>query len=862
MQIITTHVGCDFDGLASLVAAQKLHPGAKISFSGNLAQEVRDFIHLYGQLLSAVKVEEEDLHKIKKLILVDTRLVARIGIFGKLVGKKGIKIYIYDHHPSTPEDIKGDGGLCKEVGATTSILVELIRKRKIPITPFEATLFTLGIYEDTGSLRFSSTTHLDLESVAFLLKKGANLEIVSGFLNRNLNEKQNNLLRDFLEKAKVKSINGVEVVIIVTEIDDFVGGLSLPLHKFIDLKNTDVTFAVIRARDKIYVLARSRDPSINVSEILSPLGGGGHEFAASALIKNRPIEEVEKALQEILKRKIRPRLLVKEVMRSPVPVVFPDMSAAEVKKIMKEHSMDIVPVQEKDKIVGSISREKVENIISYHSSRVPIRSFLSWKFISISSNLSLKKAQEVMIQKETPWLFVFREEKLIGVISSLDIFKALNRGFSPFPEENVKELLQKRVPPKIMRILFEAGKIASEMRFPIFIVGGFVRDLILGNENLDIDLVVEGDGIGYAKKLAKRLKVPVALYEDFGTATLNLAEGFKLDVATSRSEFYPRPAALPRVKPAPLKEDLFRRDFTVNAMAISINPSDFGKLIDFFGGKRDLERRKVRVLHPRSFIDDPTRIFRAIRFEQRYRFSLDEVTERLLKQALNNKVFRYLSGKRLKEELVQLLEEERPEKCVRRMHQLGILQEIHPKISLNSYREKILSRLVDAIAFYEVLTGTKIRKWLIRLSVLMGKCQKEEIADFCKTYHFTREEKETLNLATNQVKKILRKLKLAHLKPSSLYYFLKDYPPDILILAMAKTEDNTVKKRIALYFTRLSKVELEIDGNDLKRMGYKPSPQFSKILEETKKAKLDGLIKTREEEIEFVRKNFSPGVDK
>lgn len=254
MQIITTHTGCDFDGLASLIAAGKLYPEAKLCFSGTLSQEVRDFIHLYGWMIPVVKVSEKDLDRVKTLILVDTRWVNRIGIFKKLVGKKGVEVYIYDHHPGHPEDIQGDGGLCQETGATTSILVDLIIKRNLSITPFEATLLALGIYEDTGSLSFSSTTSLDLRSVAFLLEKGARLELVSSFLNRSLTEKQDLLLKDFLKKARIKSINGVEVVVIVTEIDDFVGGLSLPLHKFIDLKNPDVTFALIRAKDKILSL--------------------------------------------------------------------------------------------------------------------------------------------------------------------------------------------------------------------------------------------------------------------------------------------------------------------------------------------------------------------------------------------------------------------------------------------------------------------------------------------------------------------------------------------------------------------------------------------------------------------------------
>lgn len=859
MQVITTHSGCDFDGLASLVAAGKLYPEAKLAFSGALSQEVRDFMHLYGWMIPVMKISEEDLPRIKKLILVDTKWSNRIGIFGKLIGKKQVEIHIYDHHPPHPEDIKGDKGLCLEVGATTSILVDLIKKRGCSLTPFEATLLALGIYEDTGSLSFSSTTSLDLRAVAFLLEKGARLEVVSNFLNRSLNEKQEKLLKDFLEKSQIKSINGVEVVVIIAEIDDFVGGLSLPLHKFIDLKNPDVTFAIIRARDKIYLMARSRNPSINVSEILSFLGGGGHNFAASALIKDKTIKEVEEELYRVLEKKIHPHPTAGQIMHSLVPVVFPEMSAGQVKKIMEEKNVEVLPVQKQKKIVGAITREKVEHIISYNSETASINSYYSSKFISVSPWLSLKKIQQLMMEEEIPWVFVFEEDKLVGVISSLDIFKAFHQVFPECSSDNLGELLKKRIPPKIFEILTEAGKIAQRMGFQVFIVGGFVRDLLLGNENLDIDLVVEGNGILYAQELARKLKARVILHRDFGTATLHIGEDFKLDIATSRREFYSRPAALPQVRPASLKEDLFRRDFTVNAMAISINPSDFGRLIDFFGGKKDLEARKVRVLHPKSFIDDPTRIFRAIRFEQRYAFTLEQTTESLLKQALKEDVFQYLSGKRMKEELIQILEEDRPEKNIRRMQELGVLRVIHPKIHLTSSQEKILDQLVDMMARYEVLTGKKTRRWLIRLSVLFEGLEKEEIENFCNRFTFTREERETLCTTSRKSREIVKKIKIPQMKPSSIYYLLRTYPVEALILAMARGEDELIKKRIMLYLTYLRKIELEIDGNDLRKMGYRPSPEFSRILEETKRAKLDGIIKTREEEIEFIRKNFVRG---
>ena len=856
MQVVTTHTGCDFDALASMVAAKKLYPEAKLCLPGSPSQEVRDFLHLYGWMIPTEKLNEKDLEQVKKLILVDTRWTSRIGIFGKLVGKKGVKIHIYDHHPPHPLDIKADVEVCRQVGATTSILVEFIRKRKISVNPFEATLFVLGIYEDTGSLSFSSTTSCDLRSVAYLLDKGAKLEFCSGFLNRGLTEKQDILLKDFLEKAQTIWINGVEVVIIATQIEDFVGGLSQPLHKFINLKNPDVVFAIVRSRDKVYIMARSRLFSVNVDDILSPFGGGGHSLAASAILKGVDLEDIKKKLYSVLEEKISPYLTVEKVMSSSARCVFPEMKAKEVKKILEEENLEALPVQEKGKIVGVISRQKVENMIKYNSGDISIKSYYTKKFVRISPSFSLKKAQQIMMEEEVPWLLVFEDQKFRGILTSLDIFEAYNKDF---PGDNLKFLLEKKVPSHIMDILVEAGKLAEKMSMPVFIVGGFVRDLLLGNENFDIDLLVEGDGIAFARKLAVKLKASLTAHPEFGTATLDLGEGFRLDIATSRREFYPRPAVLPRVEKAPLREDLFRRDFTVNAMAISINPSDFGRLIDFFGGREDLECSRVRVLHSRSFIDDPTRIFRAIRFEQRYGFRIDKDTENLIKEALKADIFSHLSGKRIKEELVQILEEDRPGKIICRMQQLGVLQVIQPGIRLTSFRDKVLDELVDAIARYELLTGTESRRWLMRLALLLNGLEKDRIDDFCTRYSFTREEREALFASIRGVREIIARLGVPRVKPSSIYYLLSCYPPEALAVAMAKTKSKQVKKRIIFYLSTLQKVKVQVRGDDLKKMGFRPSPKFSQILEEVKKAKLDGLVKTKQEEIEFIRKKFLPG---
>ena len=861
MQIITTHTGTDFDGLAATVAARKLYPEAKICLPGSVAKEVSQFICVYGKILQDVAVKKVNLDTVDRLILVDTRWINRIGIFRELIGKRQVEIHLYDHHPPHPQDIKGDGGVCQEIGATTSILVHIIKEQGISIAPAEATLFALGIYEDTGSLSFTSTTSLDLEAAGFLLSQGASLELISSFLNEQLTEKQNLLLNDFLKKAKTRLINGVEVVVIVTEIDEFVGGLSLPLHKLIDLRNLEVVFTLIKSKDRTYLLGRSRTPSVNVSEILSAFGGGGHNFAASALIKEGNLKRLEHKLYQVLEDRIEPRVTVSEVMSSPVRTASPVTSLKEAKKILNEYGVEDLPVMDDGKVVGIISRKKIDYLMAHDWGKIPLKSYLSPKVAVISPSVSIKKVQQVMIEEETRRLLVMEGEKLVGILTGSDLLEAFHGRKKNLRvsknKENLKNSLETRVPKKVHRILRQAGQIAAELGYRAFIVGGFVRDLLLGIENLDVDLVIEGDGIEFAAQFARALDGEVKKHTEFRTAVLTLPDGFKLDIATARKEFYPGPAALPEIEPASLQEDLSRRDFVVNTMAIDLAPEKFGNLIDFFGGQLDLEQKKVRVLHEDSFIEDPTRVFRAVRFEQRYAFTLEERTARLMGEALRSKALSRLSGERIREELIQILEEDRPGKVIHRMQQLGVLEAVHPKLQLTLEKEKKLDYLVDIFARFQILFSREVKRWLIRLLLLLDDMSQVEVEEFCQRYRFSKEERDSLISGRLEAEKIVRGLSIPEsLAPSLIYHLLEPFSQEVLLFAIAKTRDKMLERRIFHYLAKLKQVKVEIDGNDLKRLGYSPSPRFSQILEELKKTRLDGRIKTKEEEIKYVRDNF------
>ncbi|MFV2082404.1 MAG: bifunctional oligoribonuclease/PAP phosphatase NrnA, partial [bacterium] len=301
MDVITTHLNADFDALASMVAARKLYPEALMVFPGSQEKNLREFF-IKSTLVSFpfARLRDIDMDTVTRLILVDINMKGRIGPFDKIAGKKGVELHIYDHHPRTDQDYSGDLEVVEDVGATTTILVEILRRRRYKISPEEATVFALGIYEDTGSLTFASTTPRDLRAVAFLKEKGAHLEIIPAFIGRDLDAEQISLLNDLLQSIEIQDIHGLPIALAASSTDEYIGDLAVLVHKMVDMENLEVLITLVRMEDRVILVARSRQPEVNVAKICEEFGGGGHPSAASATIRELTLVQVREKLLIIL----------------------------------------------------------------------------------------------------------------------------------------------------------------------------------------------------------------------------------------------------------------------------------------------------------------------------------------------------------------------------------------------------------------------------------------------------------------------------------------------------------------------------------------------------------------------------------
>ncbi len=874
LTVITTHINADFDALASMLAAQKLYPDARVVFPGSQEKNLRNFfIQSLVYLFNMTDIKDIDFANLKKLVLVDTRQANRIGKLSSVLDQPDVEIHIYDHHPPMDNDIKGHHEVHYLTGATVSILTEIIMEKGVDISPDEATIMCLGIYEDTGSFTFPSTTEKDFTAAAFLLSKGANLNVVSNLISREISPEQVGLLNDMIQASTRYNINSTEIVITTITTDKYVSDFAFLVHKMVKMENLDAIFAIARMGDKMYVVARSRIPEVDVGSILTPLGGGGHTYAAAATIKDKTLIQIEHQLLESLKSKIRSRSQAKDLMSSPAITVNAEVSCKNAGNLLTRYNINALLVTEKrngkENLLGFITRQVIEKALYHKLGHIPVKEYMTTDLASVGIDAELLEIQEKIIENKQRVLPVINKGVIAGVITRTDLLNILVRQSKPESSEmtdlmkepshtrtrNIQKFMKERLSRRIIDILKSIGEKAQEIEYDAYVVGGFVRDLFLYRNNEDIDIVIEGDGIAFAKKYVQTIGARVHAYEKFGTAVIIFPDGFKIDVASARMEYYQFPAALPKVEMSSIKLDLFRRDFTVNTLAIQLNPDRFGVLIDFFAAQKDIKEKTIRVLHNLSFVEDPTRVFRAIRFEQRFGFTIGKLTSGLIENAVKMDFFRRLSGRRVFSELRLILEEENPTAAITRLNEYNLLKVIHPSIILTKELIALFNSVKQVLSWHDLLfLEEPYMRWTVYLLALTRYCDKRTVEEICRNAElaprlvalFCKERFE----ADRCLLWLERNLPVEN---SALYQKLSVFKIELILYMMAASRRKIVKQSISNYFTRLRHVNTSVAGKDLKQMGLKPGPLYREILQAVLDAKLNGRLKTRGDELAFVK---------
>ncbi|MDG5786499.1 CBS domain-containing protein [Evansella sp. AB-P1] len=834
MKVITSHTNLDFDGLASMIGAKKLYPQAELILPDKVSSHVAYFLGIYKDIFPFKRQTSINWEHVNHIIVVDTNSYSRLGNLETSI--KHLPITIFDHHPITSASIKETKGEISAVGATITIISEHIQRNGIIITPFEATVFALGLYSDTGSFTYEQTTSRDLLVGAWLLQCGANLSVVDQFREAPLSETERSLFLSLLDNSERIVIDSIDIVISTHIQSYYTGNLAYITRKILDVTSADAAFSIVKMGEKIFITSRASSERVNVLPIIKELEGGGHRNAASAMVRNDNETEttIKNFIKTMLPTIVSPAITAKHLMTSPVRVVAPKTTIEDVSKMLYRYGHTGFPVIEDGKLVGIISRRDVDKALHHGLGHAPVKGYMSREVDTIQINDSLEHIQEVMIEKQIGRLPVLENGHLIGIVSRTDVIQATHGNNSlhanppamakPFKrklEQEMKHLL----PKTIVSLLRLIGNEASQLGMKAYLIGGMVRDILLNRINEDMDIVIEGDGIQLAQHLQDKYGGHIRSHENFKTATWKHASGLKIDITTARTEYYDFPAALPKVEISTIKEDLFRRDFTINAMGICLHSDEFSELIDYFHGYEHLIHRKIKVLYNLSFVEDPTRIFRAIRFENRFHFRMDKQTETLVKESANNILS--VSKPRLANEISKLFLEENQLRTFKRMEQLGLLPFFLKNFDKESTIKLRMERLVHAS---NLLRKDKIELansfWIVYLLCLTNL--KDESWDELKEFSLRKEDQKLLDdiqsLWEQDVLQLVTRSDLGN-----WHSFFSTYELESLVAYFSVAPNEKYDDSLN-YLLNREKMTPKVGGRDLKEYGIEPGPIYKELL--------------------------------
>ena len=895
MDLILCHTTADFDALAAAVGLSCLLPGSTIVLSGGAHPPVRDFLALHRDEYPIMERRSVIPEKIRSLRVVDTQHRDRLGKAAEWLELSNIEeIIVYDHHLSQQLTIPATESHIEPVGACTTYIVEELQKQEIALTPVQATVMALGIHVDTGSLTFESATPRDALALAWLMQQGARASVISTYLDPGLSPQLQQLLTEALENLEYFDLLGYKIAWVTIKTDNFVPGLSSLASELVELTQIDALLLANEYTHKegdlrLTIIGRSQIPGVNLNLLFHIFGGGGHSQAASLSLRQGNTQEILQQLLEGIKTSIPHPPTARDLMSSPVRTIRPETTISQAQRsLLRYGHSGLSVVDTQGKLVGIISRRDIDIALHHGFSHAPVKGYMTTKVKSITPDTILPEIQALMVTYDIGRLPVLENGQLVGIVTRTNVLRELHQAEAEnkFPitnsfKTNLNTELQNRLAPQLWELLTVASQAAENRGWHLYLVGGAVRDLLLAESAAgtlmisDIDLVVDGfhqaADVGAGVELAKALQkiypgARLEIHGAFQTAALLWhkdpeLDSLWMDIATARTEFYPYPAANPEVEASSIRQDLYRRDFTINALAVRLTSPRPGELLDFCGGLIDLQAKQIRVLHPNSFIEDPTRIYRGVRFAVRFGFEIEAQTKDFIKYAINSGVYDRTAQTniktpalqtRLKAELKYILQAPYGKSALQLLNELGALQCIHPTLKLDKSLVQQLRLLEACLRRFD--PQNHLIPWEMRLEALIAHLEPQYRVKVATNLHLPEDGIQRLqNLATAQTQ-VMELLPTCQ-RPSQIVQLLRQYDLPMLILTALQT-DPTLRRQIWGYLQVLVNVQPLLNGNDLKKLGYKPGPQYRQILDDLLAATVDGVIKDTADAENFLAQHY------
>ena len=849
VDVIVSHTNTDFDALGAMLAARRLYPGAAIALSGSLNRNVREFYRLHADDLELVEAGRLDLAAIRRLIVVETVHPERLGELEPVARDPAVEVVVFDHHAGeAPDWVKPENLVLSEDGALTTTMVGILAEREIAVTPLEATVFALGIHEDTGSLGYPDVGVRDAEALAWCLRHGALQDVVAQYLRTPLSEEERALLDALVSSLEAHERGGCR------------GAASRPWpgRSTSTASRTSLTrSSTSRTRWRSCASWRWTAASSASSARACPSSTRprSRRRSAGAAIR-RPPRRCTAARSRRRASSSSPRSRGRPVRcaRRPRSCRARRASSGRRRRSPRRWCCASATARAgsssatRGSLVGHVTRENLDQAIGHGLSHAPVKSVMSTEVATCSEEHAAPRAHPPAPQlgrrsrrraaPRTRSSASSPGATCCSALGELRVEEAAPAG----PDLSERLLALPGLEP-----VFEAVQAVGEGFEGVYLVGGAVRDLLMDEPSFDVDIAVEGDGIAFGRALAKALGGRVVPHDKFGTAVV-IHDGGRVDVATARTEFYDYPGALPAVEQASIRQDLYRRDFTINALAVSLKGEDFGRVVDFFGGLADLEAGVLRVLHNLSFIDDPTRLFRALRYENRYGFRMEAHTQGLARACVEMELVGELSSARLRDELEALLSEAEVAGTLRRLAELRLDEAIHPHLAAGEDAVALVAEL-DAPARAASRRrrrsgGRGSPRWraaCLRTSSTTGSSACASAAATptgSPTRSPWRRGSGSSSRARTSPRRCVRSP--SRTTPTACSW---RWPG----------ADAEVRSRLERYFGELRDVRLEISGADLAELGLGESPQVGVVLDEVLRRKLNGELAGRDAELAAAR---------
>lgn len=913
MDLVLCHTTADFDTLGAAVGITRLLPGGRIVLSGGSHPTVQAFLALHRDEYALIERRAVDLDHVRSITVVDTQQCDRLGPIAEWIhwaSDHQIPIALYDHHLESNGDIPASRRVVEAVGSATTLVVEALQSEGLSLTPAEATVMALGIHVDTGSLVFEQATARDAQALAWLMGQGVSQGVVAEFVEPGLSPVLQELLTQAMESLHSETLYGYCLSWVLLDLDRYVPGLSSLTEHLMALSDTDSLLLAARYRlrgneDKLMLIGRARGraatPSagsgINFNDLFQPLGGGGHAAAAAVTLTTDDPQQVVDEVMAGVRSQVPHPPVARELMSSPVRTIRPHTTIEEAQRILLRYGHSgLSVVNEQGALVGIISRRDIDLALHHGFSHAPVKGYMATDVKTILPETLLPQIESLMVTYDIGRLPVLEGDALVGVVTRTDVLRQRHHdpleayrdeaappdtpaaSVKPLSPEALLQKLRLSLKPALWEILQQMAAAAQNRGWHLYLVGGAVRDLLLSSKHQamtlqDLDLVVDGfyqtAQAGAGVELAEVVKathpeVELQTYGRFQTAALvwhkdspgDLAN-LMVDIATARTEFYPYPAANPEVEASSIRQDLYRRDFTINALAIRLTSPGTGTLLDFFGGLIDLHHQTVRVLHANSFIEDPTRIYRAVRFAVRLGFTLDSQTERHIQYALDSGIYAQMQRQvakvpalqsRLRNELKYILEAEYWQPALHLIDRLGALQCLHSDLTMSDRIWHQMRRITRWIARFDQFH--QLLPWEMRLEVLLAAIPPADRQAVAEALQLPGSSLERLVSLEAYEQDWQSSLSLCD-RPSESVKRLRQADLGSLLLISAR-HPRPLGQVIWRYLTQWALVKPPLNGNDLKKLGYPPGPHYREMLETLLAATLDGQVTDREAAIAFL----------